>query len=235
MKGPDAINEHLPTGDGGFQKYKAAGKLEGKKAIITGGDSGIGRAVAILYAMEGADSLIAYLEVEEKDAQETKKKVEAYGRKCHLIQVDLKKKEDCKKVVDFALEKMGAINILVNNAAYQNMVEDIKDLTEEQWEFTFATNIHFFYMAKYALPHMHPGDSIINNASINAYIGRPDLLVRKISLSLSKPSLPLGRLSYQHSRIIFANNLPGLHINKGRHHLLHPWSPQPIRRPRHPR
>jgi len=177
MKGPDAINEHLPTGDGGFQKYKPAGKLEGMKAIITGGDSGIGRAVAILYAMEGADSLIAYLEVEEADAQETKKKVEAYGRKCHLIQCDLKKKEDCKKVVDAALDKMGAINILVNNAAYQNMVEDIKDLTEEQWEFTFATNIHpFFYMSKYALPHMRPGDSIINNASINAYIGRPDLL-----------------------------------------------------------
>jgi len=185
MKGPDAINEHLPTGDGGFQKYKAAGKLEGKKAVITGGDSGIGRAIAILYAMEGADSLIAYLEVEEKDAQITKQKVEAYGRKCHLLQVDLKKKEDCKKVVDTALEKMGAINILVNNAAYQNMVEDIKDLTEEQWEFTFNTNIHpFFYMAKYALPHMHPGDSIINNASINAYIGRPDLLVRTTSFFL---------------------------------------------------
>lgn len=92
--------------------------------------------------MEGADSLIAYLEVEEKDAQETKKKVEEYGQTCHLIQVDLKKKEDCHKVVDTAIEKMGAINILVNNAAYQNMINDINDLTEEQWEFTFNTNIH---------------------------------------------------------------------------------------------
>ncbi|KAG9618756.1 hypothetical protein KCU98_g16196, partial [Aureobasidium melanogenum] len=92
QKGPDPVNEHLPTEDGGYQLYKAAGKLEGKKAIITGGDSGIGRAIAILFAMEGADSLIAYLEVEEKDAQETKKKVESYGRKCHLLQVDLKKK-----------------------------------------------------------------------------------------------------------------------------------------------
>jgi hypothetical protein len=229
MKGPDAINEHLPTGDGGFQKYKPAGKLEGMKAIITGGDSGIGRAVAILYAMEGADSLIAYLEVEEADAQETKKKVEAYGRKCHLIQCDLKKKEDCKKVVDTALEKMGAINILVNNAAYQNMVEDIKDLTEEQWEFTFATNIHpFFYMSKYALPHMHPGDSIINNASINAYIGRPDLLVSTTLIF----SYPLHR----YFQIILADyNLSGLHIDKGCHHLLHPRSSQPVRQPRYPR
>ena len=133
MKGPTPQNEHIPTEDGGYQIYKAAGKLKGKKAIITGGDSGIGRAIAIMYAMEGADSLIAYLEVEEKDAQETKKKVESYGQTCHLLQVDLKKKQDCQKVVDTALEKMGAINILVNNAAYQNMVEDIKDLSEEQW------------------------------------------------------------------------------------------------------
>ncbi|KAK8215112.1 hypothetical protein M8818_002122 [Zalaria obscura] len=177
MKGPPPRNEEIPTEDGGYQIYKAAGKLKGKKAIITGGDSGIGRAIAILFAMEGADSLIAYLEVEEKDAQETKKKVEEYGQTCHLIQVDLKKKEDCHKVVDTAIEKMGAINILVNNAAYQNMINDINDLTEEQWEFTFNTNIHpYFYLAKYALPHMKKGDTIINNASVNAYVGRPDLL-----------------------------------------------------------
>ncbi|KAF1355308.1 hypothetical protein BDV97DRAFT_375110 [Delphinella strobiligena] len=177
MKGPTPQSEHLPTEDGGYEIYKAAGKLQGKKAIITGGDSGIGRAIAILFAMEGAESLIAYLEVEEKDAQETKKKVEGKGGKCHLLAVDLKKKENCRKVVDTALEKMGAINVLVNNAAYQNMIEDIVDLPEEQWEFTFQTNIHpFFYLAKYALPHMKRGDTIINNASINAYIGRPDLL-----------------------------------------------------------
>lgn len=127
--------------------------------------------------MEGCDSLIAYLPVEEDDAQETKKLVEQKGAKCHLIAVDLKDKEQCKKVVKEALDKMGAINILINNAAYQNMIEDIKDLPEEQWEFTFQTNIHpYFYMAKYCLPHMHKGDTIINNASVNAYIGRPDLL-----------------------------------------------------------
>lgn len=125
-----AVDTELPTEDGGYQTYKAAGKLEGKKVIITGGDSGIGRAIAILFAMEGAESLIAYLDVEEKDAQETKKKVEEKGGKIHLLAVDLKKKENCKKVVETALEKMGGINILINNAAYQNMVNDIVDLSE---------------------------------------------------------------------------------------------------------
>ncbi|KAK5020182.1 hypothetical protein BJ546DRAFT_155467 [Cryomyces antarcticus] len=177
MKGPEPQSENIPTEDGGFQIYKAAGKLEGKKAVITGGDSGIGRAIAILFAMEGADSFIAYLEEEESDAQETKRKVEEHGRKCHLFATDVKKKENCKAIVDKAMEAMGAINILVNNAAYQMMVEDIKDLSEDQWEFTFNTNIHpYFYLAKYTLPHMKKGDTIINNASINAYIGRPDLL-----------------------------------------------------------
>ncbi|KAF2142615.1 uncharacterized protein K452DRAFT_270401 [Aplosporella prunicola CBS 121167] len=177
MKGPPPENEHVPTEDGGYQIYKAAGKLEGKKAIITGGDSGIGRAVAILFAMEGADSFIAYLPEEESDAQETKKHVEKYGRKCHLMATDLTDKKNCQAVVDKALEVMGAINVLVNNAAYQMMVNDIKDLSEDQWIKTFNTNIHpFYYLSKYTLPHMKKGDTIINNASINAYIGRPDLL-----------------------------------------------------------
>ncbi|KAK4986639.1 hypothetical protein LTR50_005166 [Elasticomyces elasticus] len=177
MKGPPPQNDHIPTEDGGYQLYKAAGKLEGKKAVITGGDSGIGRAVAVLFAMEGADSFIVYLPEEEKDAQETKRLVEEKGQKCYTFAADLKDKKNCKKVIDLALEKMGKINILVNNAAYQNMINDISELSEEQWELTFNTNIHpYFYLAKYALPHMKSGDSIINNASINAYIGRPDLL-----------------------------------------------------------
>lgn len=149
----------------------------GKKAIITGGDSGIGAATALLFAKEGADSTIAYLPEEEKDARETKRQVEEQGRQCHLIALDLTKRENCKKVVDFAMEKMGAIDILFNNVAYQMMVEDIADLSEDQWEHTFNTNIHsYFYMSKYSLPHMKRGGTIINNASINAYIGRPDLL-----------------------------------------------------------
>ncbi|KAL9104660.1 MAG: hypothetical protein Q9163_000403 [Psora crenata] len=177
MKGPDPVNQQVPTEDGGYQTYKAAGKLDGKKAIITGGDSGIGRAIAILYAMEGADSLIAYLPEEEQDAQDTKDAVEKHGRKCYLIATDLTKRENCQKVVDEAMAKMGAINILVNNAAYQNMINGINELSEEQWLKTFNTNIHpYFYMAKYALQHMKSGDTIINNSSINAYIGRPDLL-----------------------------------------------------------
>ncbi|KAI1351423.1 short chain dehydrogenase [Xylaria sp. FL0043] len=173
----EAQYDTLPTDEGGYQKYRAAGKLEGKKALITGGDSGIGRATAILFAMEGADSFIAYLPDEEKDAQETKKMVEANGRKCHLFATDLTSRDNCKKVADEAVKTMGKVNILFNNAAYQMMINDIHDLSEDQWIHTFNTNIHpYFYLAKYLLPQMKRGDTIINNASINAYIGRPDLL-----------------------------------------------------------
>lgn len=122
--------DRVPTADGGSKLYQAAGKLEGLKAVITGGDSGIGRATAILFAMEGADSLIAYLPNEEEDAQETKKRVEEYGRKCYLIATDITDRANCQKIVDVALEKLGGIDILFNNAAYQMMVENIKDLSE---------------------------------------------------------------------------------------------------------
>lgn len=173
----EAIHDKLPKPDGGWQPYKAAGKLEGKKALITGGDSGIGRAIAILYAMEGADSLIAYLPEEEEDAQETKRQVEKHGRKCFLMSTDLRKQENCQKLVETALKELGQVNILVNNAAYQMMQQDITDIPTEQWLKTFDTNIHpMFYLSKALVPHMSRGDSIINCASINAYIGRPDLL-----------------------------------------------------------
>lgn len=167
----------LPTEDGGYQTYKPAGKLKGKKAIITGGDSGIGRAVAILYAMEGADSLIAYLPEEERDAQETKRRVEEAGAVCHLFATDISTPDNCEKVVKTAIEKMGRVNILVNNAAFQMAQKDIQDITYDQWHKTFNTNIHpMFYLSKGVLPQMERGDTIINNASINAYVGRPDLL-----------------------------------------------------------
>ena len=130
MKGPDPADQQLPTEDGGYQIYKAAGKLEGKKALITGGDSGIGRAIAILYAMEGAESLINYLPEEESDAQDTKKEVEKYGGKVHLWPADITKQENCKKLVDEAVSRMGTINILVNNAGYQNMTNGIAELKE---------------------------------------------------------------------------------------------------------
>lgn len=122
--------DHLPTADGGRELYKAAGKLKGKKALITGGDSGIGRSIAVLYAMEGADSFIAYLPEEEDDAQETVKLVKEKGAKCYTYATDLKSRDNCKKVVEEAVKQMGGIDILVNNHAYQMMVEDIKDLTE---------------------------------------------------------------------------------------------------------
>ena len=131
MKGPDPTNEQVPTEDGGYQTYLAAGKLKGKKAIITGGDSGIGRAIAILYAMEGADSIIAYLPEEQKDAEETKAAVEKHGQKCYLFATDLTKQENCAELVKKAVSDMGAINILVNNAAYQNMLSDISELSEQ--------------------------------------------------------------------------------------------------------
>ena len=117
MPNPKPVFELVPAADGSKVHYKAADKLKGKKTVITGGDSGIGAATAILFAHEGADSTIAYLPEEEKDAQNTKARIEELGQKCHLISVDLTKKEDCKKVVDFAVEKMGGIDILFNNAA----------------------------------------------------------------------------------------------------------------------
>jgi len=173
----EAIHDKLPTPDGKWQEYRPAGKLEGKKALITGGDSGIGRAVAILYAVQCTDSVIVYLPEEEEDAQATKKRVEAIGRKCHLFPTDVRSYENCEKAVKAALEAMGKVNILVNNAAFQMMQMDITDIPLDQWHKTFETNIHpYFYFARLLVPHMQRGDTIINNASINAYIGRPDLL-----------------------------------------------------------
>jgi len=130
MENPQPTSTQIPSEDQGYQTYKAAGKLTGKKAIITGGDSGIGRAIAILYAMEGASSLITYLPEEEKDAQETKRRVEEAGQKCYLLAVDLRTKENCKKAVETALQSLGGIDILVNNAGTQHMIDDIKDLDE---------------------------------------------------------------------------------------------------------
>jgi NAD(P)-dependent dehydrogenase (short-subunit alcohol dehydrogenase family) len=177
MEKPQPASSQIPSEDQGYQKYKAADKLKGKRAIITGGDSGIGRAIAILYAMEGASSLIVYLPEEEEDAQETKRRVEEIGQKCHTLALDIRSKENCKKVIETALQTLGGIDILVNNAGTQSMIEDIKDLEESQWESTFDTNIHpVFYLSKYALPHLKSGSSIINCASVNPYIGRPDLL-----------------------------------------------------------
>ena len=211
----------LPTEDGGYQMYKAAGKLTDKKALITGGDSGIGRAVAILFAMEGADSMIAYLPDEEKDAQETKRRVEEAGRKCHLFPTDLTSVENCQKVADAATAQLGRVNILVNNHAYQMMKNDISELSIDQWHKTFNTNIHpFFYLSKMLLPQMKSGDTIINNASINAYIGRPDLL----DYTSTK-----GGLSH-----LYPSQMHRLLTPIPSNRLLHPRPAQPTDQQRHP-
>jgi NAD(P)-dependent dehydrogenase (short-subunit alcohol dehydrogenase family) len=165
---PGSTAEMDPRPDHGETSYKGSGKLEGKKAIITGGDSGIGRAVAIAFSREGADLLIAYLD-EDDDARETQRLVEEAGRKAVLVPGDLRSADHCRSIIDRAVDELGGIDILVNNAAHQASFEDIGDISDAEWEATFATNIHaMFYLAKAAVPHMAEGAAIINTTSINA-------------------------------------------------------------------
>lgn len=157
-------------------EYKAAGKLKGKVALITGGDSGIGRSVAVYYAKEGADVSIVYLN-EHKDAEETKRQVEQEGRKCLLIAGDVGDDAFCRDAVTETVEKLGKLDILVNNAAEQHPQKKIEDITKEQLERTFRTNIFgMFYLTQAAMPHLSKGSSIINTTSITAYRGSPQLL-----------------------------------------------------------
>ena len=158
------------------EDYKAAGKLEGKVAIITGGDSGIGRSVAVLYAREGADVAILYLD-QHQDAEETRSVVEQYGRRCLTFAGDVADRDVCRKVINETLAAFGKLDILVNNAAEQHPQEKLEDISEEQWEKTFRTNIFgIFQMTKAALPHLGKGASIINTTSVTAYKGSPQLL-----------------------------------------------------------
>jgi NAD(P)-dependent dehydrogenase (short-subunit alcohol dehydrogenase family) len=165
-----------PVPDHGEQSYKGSGRLEGKKAVITGGDSGIGRAVAIAYAREGADVLIAYLD-EDEDARDTKRLVEEAGRKAVLVAGDIQSSEHCRLIINRAVSELGGIDILVNNAAHQKTFEKIEDIADQEWELTFKVNIHaMFYLTKAAVPHMVPGSAIINTTSINADTPNPSLL-----------------------------------------------------------
>jgi NAD(P)-dependent dehydrogenase (short-subunit alcohol dehydrogenase family) len=157
-----------PVPDHGEKSYKGSGKLEGKVALITGADSGIGRAVSIAYAREGADILISYLS-EDEDAKETAKWVEAAGRKALVVPGDIKSEEHCVALVAKAVTELGRIDILVNNAAFQRTHSSIDDIGAEEWDTTFRTNIHApFYLSKAAIPHMLPGSSIINTTSIQS-------------------------------------------------------------------
>ena len=157
--------------------YRAAGKLRGKSALITGGDSGIGRAVAVLFAREGADVAIVYLAEEESDAEETRRVVEAEGRRCVSIPGDVTDARFCTRAVERTIRELGKLDILVNNAGYQCSKERLEDITEEQWDRTFRTNIYgYFHMAKAALPHMEQGSAIINTGSITGLQGSDHLL-----------------------------------------------------------
>jgi NAD(P)-dependent dehydrogenase (short-subunit alcohol dehydrogenase family) len=156
--------------------YKAAGKLEGKVALITGGDSGIGRAVSVHYAKEGADVAIVYLD-EDQDAELTRQLVEAAGRQCLLLKGDVKDSKFCKKAVEQTVKKFGKLNILVNNAGMQLPQKDPKQIDEKQLSDTFKTNIFaYFYFAVAALEHLHEGDAIINTTSVTAYRSSPNLI-----------------------------------------------------------
>jgi NAD(P)-dependent dehydrogenase (short-subunit alcohol dehydrogenase family) len=165
-----------PIPDHGESSYKGSGRLSGLKAIITGGDSGIGRAVAIAYAREGADLIIAYLN-ENDDAQEVKSLAEKEGRKAVLIPGDIRDPAHCQAIVRRAVDEFGGVDILVNNAAHQATFKDIGDISDDEWRITFEVNIHaMFYLAKAVVPHMKPGGAIINTASINSDLPNPILL-----------------------------------------------------------
>ena len=158
-------------------KYKGSGKLEDMAAIVTGGDSGIGRSVAVLYAREGADVAIVYTPEEEVDAKETARHIEKEGRKCLLIPGDVKDSAFCREAVKKAVDEFGRLDVLVNNAAFQQHQESLTDITDEQLETTFKTNIFgYFYMARAALEHLKKGSAIVNCGSITGLEGSSQLL-----------------------------------------------------------
>jgi len=171
QEAPGTEADLKPLADHGETTYKGSGKLKGKKAIITGGDSGIGKAIAIAFAREGADVLISYLGDEEtKDAEDSAKYVTEAGKKAVLVKGDIRKESHCKKIIEKAVKEFGQIDILVNNAAFQMARETLMEIPTEEWIRTFDVNIHpMFYLSKAAEPFMKKGSSIINTTSVNAY------------------------------------------------------------------
>ncbi|MGN7192093.1 SDR family oxidoreductase [Curtobacterium sp. MCBA15_004] len=173
---PGSDRELTPTADHGEQSYRGSGKLTGKRAVITGGDSGIGKAVAIAFAREGADVLVSYLPEEEDDAQDTKRWIEEAGRKAVLFPGDVSDPAYCRSVVATAVDELGGLDVLVNNAAYQMTHETIEEISDEEWDHTLATNLSaYFHLVKAALPHLGPGSSIIGSSSVNSDNPKPDL------------------------------------------------------------
>jgi NAD(P)-dependent dehydrogenase (short-subunit alcohol dehydrogenase family) len=189
-----------PRPDHGEDSYEGHGRLAGKKVVITGGDSGIGRAVAIAFAREGADVLISYLN-EDEDAQETVHLVEQAGRKAVSVPGDIGDPAHCRSIIEQAVEAFGGIDVLVNNAAHQMTFEDIADISDEEWDKTFRTNIHaMFYLAKAAVKHMKPGAAIINTTSVNADMPKQTLLpyattkgaIQNFTAGLAQMLMPKG-------------------------------------------
>ena len=172
---PGTLGEMSPKPDHGEESYTGSGKLAGKKAIITGGDSGIGRAVAIAFAREGADVLISYLN-EHDDAKDTARYVEEAGQKCVLVAGDLSDRSHAKTIVPKAVEEFGRVDVLVNNAAFQMTHETLDEINDDEWDHTVATNLTaMFTLCKDAVPHMQPGASIINSSSVNSDMPKPSL------------------------------------------------------------
>jgi NAD(P)-dependent dehydrogenase (short-subunit alcohol dehydrogenase family) len=172
---PGTLGQMDPKPDHGEQSYRGSGRLAGKKAVITGGDSGIGRAVAIAFAREGADVLISYLD-EHDDAQDTARYVEEAGRKCVLVAGDLADRSHVMTIIPKAVEEFGRVDVLVNNAAFQMTHDTIEEVSDEEWDHTLAVNLTaMFVLCRDAAPHMRPGASIINSSSVNSDMPSPSL------------------------------------------------------------
>lgn len=173
---PGSEQQMDPKPDHGEKSYKGSGRLTGRRAVITGADSGIGKAVAIAFAREGADVLISYLN-EHEDAKETAEYVEQAGRKAVLVPGDISSEDHCKMIIDKALQEFGQIDILVNNAATQTIHESLQEISAEEWDYTFRTNVTaMFHLCKAAEPHLKPGSSVVNTTSVNAYTPKPILI-----------------------------------------------------------
>ena len=173
---PGTLGQMDPKPDHGEESYRGSGRLTGKAAVITGGDSGIGRAVAIAFAREGADVLISYLD-EHEDAEDTKKYVEDAGRRCVLVPGDLADRAHQKTIIPKAVEAFGKVDILVNNAAFQMSHDSLEEISDEEWDHTLALNLTaMFTLTKDAVPHMQPGASIINSSSVNSDNPSPNLI-----------------------------------------------------------
>jgi NAD(P)-dependent dehydrogenase (short-subunit alcohol dehydrogenase family) len=173
---PGTLGEMDPKPDHGEESYRGSGRLTGKAAVITGGDSGIGRAVAIAFAREGADVLISYLN-EHEDARDTAKYVEEAGRKCVLVPGDLADRAHQKTIIPKAVEEFGRVDVLVNNAAFQMSHDSIEEISDDEWDHTVALNLTaMFTLTKDAIPHMQPGASIINSSSVNSDNPSPNLI-----------------------------------------------------------